>query len=92
MSDNGEAALSNGTMIKDRYRVERLLGAGGMGAVYAARDTILDKRVALKILHKEIADDENMTARFIQEPRARSSTGTSSRAWTSARTRRRPSW
>jgi serine/threonine-protein kinase len=72
MSDNGEAALSNGTMIKDRYRVERLLGAGGMGAVYAARDTILDKRVALKILHKEIADDENMTARFIQEARAAS--------------------
>lgn len=72
MADNGEAALSNGTVIKDRYTIVRLLGAGGMGAVYEAKDTVLDKRVALKILHKDIAQDEQMNARFIQEARAAS--------------------
>jgi serine/threonine-protein kinase len=72
MGDNGESTLSNGTVIKDRYTIVRLLGAGGMGAVYEAKDTVLDKRVALKILHKAIAQDEQMNARFIQEARAAS--------------------
>lgn len=72
MSNNGEASLPNGSVIKERYEIVRLLGAGGMGAVYEARDRVLDKRVALKIMHPDVAQDEQMNARFIQEARAAS--------------------
>jgi serine/threonine protein kinase len=72
MTESADNALPQGTLLKDRYTIVRLLGAGGMGAVYEARDSVLDKRVALKILHKEIAGDEQMNARFVQEARAAS--------------------
>ncbi|MDP3274486.1 MAG: serine/threonine-protein kinase [Deltaproteobacteria bacterium] len=73
MSDETSVpALSPNELINQRYLVVRLLGAGGMGAVYEARDQVLDKRIALKILHSEIAQDPQMNARFIQEARAAS--------------------
>jgi serine/threonine protein kinase len=72
MTDSSTQQLPAGTLIKDRYKVVRLLGAGGMGAVYEASDLVLDKRVALKILHREIAQDPQITARFAQEARAAS--------------------
>lgn len=72
MTEKAHEALAQGTVIKDRYKIVRLLGSGGMGAVYEARDQVLDKRVALKILHREIADDPQMNARFVQEARAAS--------------------
>ncbi|MBL8678841.1 MAG: serine/threonine protein kinase [Myxococcales bacterium] len=72
MTNSATQQLANGTLIKDRYEVVRLLGAGGMGAVYEARDRVLDKRIALKILHREIAQDSQMNARFVQEARAAS--------------------
>src|SRR4051812_17163039 len=52
------------------FEVERLLGAGGMGEVYSARDTHLDRRVAIKVLSSEAANDPRGRARFVYEARA----------------------
>lgn len=58
-----DARLSN-------YRLERLLGAGGMGSVYLAHDLALDRRVAIKFISPERAGDENARRRLIREARA----------------------
>ncbi|MCE9574540.1 MAG: protein kinase [Deltaproteobacteria bacterium] len=49
------------------YLVERLLGEGGMGAVYEARHPALGKRLAIKVLLPEYANHQVVTARFVQE-------------------------
>ena len=54
------------------YKILSLLGTGGMGAVYLARDTKLLRRVALKILPPEMIGDDNRVRRFIHEARAAS--------------------
>ncbi|HEX3607740.1 MAG TPA: protein kinase [Candidatus Dormibacteraeota bacterium] len=51
------------------YRIERLLGRGGVGIVYLALDLRLQRRVALKILATELSSDERVRARFAREPR-----------------------
>ncbi len=52
-----------------RYRIERLLGRGGMGAVYLARDLQLDRQVAIKELPAEFAGDAVLRERFLREVR-----------------------
>ncbi|HET8895533.1 MAG TPA: serine/threonine-protein kinase [Gaiellaceae bacterium] len=53
----------------DRYTVERKLGRGGMATVYLARDTVLDRPVALKVLAEHLADDDAFRERFLREAR-----------------------
>jgi eukaryotic-like serine/threonine-protein kinase len=54
------------------YEIKSQLGAGGMGEVYLAQDTKLDRKVAIKFLHEEFSKDADKLARFIQEARAAS--------------------
>ncbi len=52
-----------------RYRIERLLGHGGMASVYLARDRELDRPVALKLLAEHLVGDETFRERFVREAR-----------------------
>ena len=54
------------------YRVDRLIGVGGMGEVYLAEDATLQRKVALKLLPERFADDEERVRRFQREARAAS--------------------
>ena len=57
----------------DGYRVERMIGRGGMGVVYEAVQTSMKRRVALKVLRPELADDPEFVARFRREARLQAS-------------------
>jgi serine/threonine protein kinase len=52
-----------------RYEIKQRLGQGGMGAIYLARDPVIDRLVALKLLHNDVASDD-IRKRFAQEARA----------------------
>ncbi len=56
-----------GQVLAGKYRIVRLVGAGGMGAVYEAQNTWTERRVALKILRPELAVDADRVRRFVQE-------------------------
>src|SRR5206468_11958848 len=60
----------SGEVIADRYELERLVGAGGMSNVYKAKDQLLERNVALKVLHPHYSDDEEYVERFRREARA----------------------
>src|SRR5712691_6224090 len=64
-------ALSAGTTFS-HYRIVSKIGAGGMGEVYLAQDTKLDRKVAIKFLHEEFSKDADKLGRFIQEAKAAS--------------------
>jgi tRNA A-37 threonylcarbamoyl transferase component Bud32 len=53
----------------DKYRITSLLGQGGMGAVYAAENTLIGKKVAVKVLHSSFSEHEEVLQRFLQEAR-----------------------
>ncbi|KAF0213576.1 MAG: serine/threonine protein kinase, partial [bacterium] len=59
-----------GRLIADKYQVEKLLGRGGMGAVYEGQHLLLDRRVAIKVLQQNMANDEQAASRFIREAKA----------------------
>src|SRR2546429_1989926 len=61
--------LDAGTKL-GRYEIRSKIGAGGMGEVYLAQDTKLDRRVALKILPAELAANQDRMRRFVQEAKA----------------------
>lgn len=64
-------AIASGTRL-GRYEIRSQIGAGGMGEVYLAQDTKLERTVALKILPADVASDQARMRRFIQEARAAS--------------------
>jgi eukaryotic-like serine/threonine-protein kinase len=59
-----------GTLLSGRYRLDALVGAGGMSTVYRAFDTVLERQVAIKLMHREIAADEDQLERFRREARS----------------------
>jgi serine/threonine-protein kinase len=59
-----------GETIADRYEVEELVGHGGMSSVYKAKDSLLERHVALKILHEQYSADEDFIERFKREARS----------------------
>ena len=64
-------AIASGTRL-GRYEIRSQIGAGGMGEVYLAQDTKLERTVALKILPNDVASDQKRMHRFTQEARAAS--------------------
>src|SRR5262245_39315631 len=64
-------SISPGTRM-GRYEIRSKIGEGGMGAVYLARDTELDRDVAIKILPSSLASNQQRLQRFIQEAKAAS--------------------
>src|SRR5215475_9949547 len=61
------ATLQEGSVIAGRYEILKLLGEGGMGAVYKARDRELDRVVAIKLIRPELAKNPEILRRFKQE-------------------------
>jgi eukaryotic-like serine/threonine-protein kinase len=59
--------MATPTEVDGRYRLDRRLGAGGMSTVFLALDTVLERRVAVKLLAEHLAEDENFVARFRRE-------------------------
>ncbi len=56
-----------GQTLSDRYEIKKLLGAGGMGAVYLAEHVLMHKRVAIKVLHADMSRNAEILARFERE-------------------------
>lgn len=59
--------LSKGQKINDRYEIIKTIGEGGMANVYLANDTILDRKVAIKVLRGDLSNDEKFIRRFQRE-------------------------
>src|SRR6201987_207790 len=59
-----------GTLLGGRYRLDSRIGRGGMSTVYRAFDTVLERKVAIKLMHREIAADSDQLQRFRREARA----------------------
>ena len=62
-----------GELIDGRYQLTSLLATGGMATIYSAIDTRLDRKVAVKIMHSHLAQDEDFVGRFIREAKAAAS-------------------
>jgi serine/threonine-protein kinase len=65
-----EIGTSVGDILLGKYRVDRVLGVGGMGAVVAAHHLKLDQTVAIKVLLPDVLEDEEVVSRFEREARA----------------------
>ncbi len=59
-----------GAVLAGRYRIERIIGVGGMAVVFKAFDLLMNKHVAIKLLKEEIANEEESVKRFVNESKA----------------------
>src|ERR687888_428832 len=66
----GKMTTLVGTLLNGRYRLDAQIGAGGMSTVYRAFDQTLERQVAIKLMHREIASDSDQLERFRREARA----------------------
>jgi eukaryotic-like serine/threonine-protein kinase len=62
--------VADNTLVDNRYRILRRIGSGGMADVYSAEDTHLGRQVALKVLHRRFAQDQEFVERFRREASA----------------------
>ena len=62
--------LKAGTVLNDRYEILSTVGAGGMADVYRARDNVLKRLVAIKVLKEEFSSDAGFVAKFRREAQA----------------------
>ena len=67
--------VADNTLVDGRYRILRRLGSGGMADVYCAEDTHLGREVALKVLHRRFAQDQEFVERFRREAKAAAGLG-----------------
>lgn len=67
--EHSELAARLGAALGPNYRIERELGRGGMGLVFQARDLTLDRQVAVKVMHPDLAVHPSITQRFLAEAR-----------------------
>jgi serine/threonine-protein kinase len=72
MGHNTSEAMTTlvGMQLNGRYRLEAQIGSGGMSTVYRATDTVLERHVAIKLMHREFAEDSDQLERFRREARA----------------------
>jgi serine/threonine protein kinase len=70
MTDSGSIPVREGDLVAGKYRIERAIGAGGMGIIVAARHEQLDQRVAIKFVRGETLGNEEGVQRFLREARA----------------------
>jgi serine/threonine-protein kinase len=63
-------AMNEGMLLNNRYQLLEQLGSGGMSDVFRARDLMLERSVAIKVLHEDYSNDEAFQQRFRQEARA----------------------
>ena len=59
-----------GDLLEQRYRLVRVLGRGRSGSVWCARNELIDRPVAIKVLHRALATEPERLQRFFQEARA----------------------
>ena len=76
MNTNRNAAENNiGRLLSGKYRLLRVLGEGGMGAVYEAEHTLIGRRFAVKVMHSLFTSMPDSVERFLREARAAGSIG-----------------
>lgn len=75
MGISREPVVKTGDVVEGRYRIIQTLGEGGMGTVFLAEHALIKRRVAIKILHPELATDANVVERFMNEARAAGTLG-----------------
>src|SRR5882672_11388342 len=68
-------ALQQGQILDGKYRIVRVIGEGGMGAVYEGENTRIRRRVAIKLLHAGIASNTEMVQRFEREAQVAGTVG-----------------
>ncbi len=62
--------MKTGAALGGRYRLDAEIGRGGMSTVYKAFDTVLERPVAVKVMHRDVATDSDQHERFRREARA----------------------
>jgi eukaryotic-like serine/threonine-protein kinase len=74
MSD-GDSQRLIGTVLQDSYRIDRLIGEGGMGAVFEGTQLRLNRRVAIKVMSRELTSNQEALGRFRREAELTSQLG-----------------
>ncbi len=75
MANSASREVKVGDVVEGRYRILKTLGEGGMGTVFLAEHALIKRRVAIKLLHPELATDADVIERFMNEARAAGTLG-----------------